>query len=97
MSQLALEKTIQIVVDILHTVYRSHWVELSPAACFVTFQSAMLYLELVQLADETGGTTALDRSHFDLMYDSLKNFATVWHNCGKYFSLETCLGVEGSC
>jgi hypothetical protein len=87
MSQLALEKTIQIMVDILRALKPAHWVELSPSACFATFQCAMLYLELVQLADENGGTTVLDQSNFDLMYDSLKDFATIWHNCGKYFSV----------
>lgn len=87
MSQLALEKTIQIVVDILRSLNRAHLVELSPSACFVTFQSAMLYLELAQLADEVGTTTALGQSDFDLIYDSLKDFATIWHNCGKCFSV----------
>jgi len=77
---------IQIVVDTLRNVKPSQWVKLSPSACFVTFQCAMLYLELVQLSNETGGTTTLNQSHFDLIYDSLKDFATIWHNCGKYFS-----------
>jgi hypothetical protein len=87
MSRLALEKTIQIVVDILRALKPSHWVELSPSACFGTFQSAMLYMELVQFAEETGGTTTLDQSSFDMIYDSLKDFATVWHCCSKYLSV----------
>ena len=87
MSRLALEKSIQIVVDTLRALKRSHWVELSPSACFATFQAAILYLELVQLAEETGGTTALHQSHLDLIYDSLKDFATIWHCCSKYFSV----------
>ena len=85
MSRLALEKSVQIVVDILRALQRSHWTELSPAACFGTFQAAMLYLELVRFAEETGGTTALDQSGFDIMYKSLQDFATIWHYCCKYF------------
>jgi hypothetical protein len=83
MSQLALKKTIQILVDILRALKRSHWPELSPSACFVTFQGVMLYLEMARLAEETGDTTALDQSNFDTMYGSLKDFATIWHSCGK--------------
>lgn len=87
MSQLALEKTVQLLVDILHNLQPSILFKLSPAACFSVFQGAMLYLELVELGEETGGTMVLDQSYFDLIYDSLKLLATVWHCCSKYFSI----------
>jgi hypothetical protein len=83
MSRLALEKTIQISVDILRMFQASHCVELSPAACFSTFQGAMLYLELTKDAEERGEPTLLDPTDFDLTYDMLKFIATVWHSAGR--------------
>lgn len=82
MSRLALEKTVQMSVDILRLFQASHCVELSPAACFSTFQGAMLYLELTRDADERGESTLLDPTDFDVSYDCLKFFATVWHSAG---------------
>lgn len=82
MSRLAMEKTIQMQVDILRAFQTQHCVELSPAACFSTFQATQLYMELTKDALESGEQTLLDESDFDLIYDSMKYFSTIWYSAG---------------
>jgi len=83
MSYLALEKTVQIFVDIARAFQASHCIELSPAACFSAFQACMVYLDVKKYAEEYGEVSVLDQSDFDVVYDTLRYFATVWYSACK--------------
>jgi len=83
MSYLALEQTVRMSADIARAFQATHCIELSPAACFSTFQTMMVYLDIKKYAEEYGEVSALDQSDFDVMYETLRYFATVWFSAGK--------------
>jgi len=43
----------------------------------------MVYLDVKKYAEEYGEVSVLDQSDFDVVYDTLRYFATVWYSACK--------------
>ncbi|KAF2397259.1 hypothetical protein EJ06DRAFT_168748 [Trichodelitschia bisporula] len=81
-SRLAIDKMVQITVDILHVFPFEFIPELSPPAFHCTYLALVMFLKLEQLYP--GEPSSISQRDFDMVLKAMTEFSTAWGVAGQY-------------